>query len=139
MVSKLKNEYFLELVGYCLEDGNRMLAYQFATMGSLHNILHGVCVVPLRFNLIRALQRRQASGFWTRLHTDHFRHCLCREERSSGCRARSGPQLVAASEDSLWSGERARVPPRESPAVDCSSRYSIQQRSYIRRFQLQDC
>ena len=41
MVSKLKNEYFLELVGYCLEDGNRMLAYQFATMGSLHNILHG--------------------------------------------------------------------------------------------------
>lgn len=43
MVSKLKNEYFLELVGYCLEDGNRMLAYQFATMGSLHNILHGAC------------------------------------------------------------------------------------------------
>jgi hypothetical protein len=41
MVSKLKNEYFLELLGYCLEDGNRMLAYQFATMGSLHNILHG--------------------------------------------------------------------------------------------------
>ncbi|KAL6899736.1 hypothetical protein ACP4OV_006394 [Aristida adscensionis] len=41
MVSKLKNEYFLELMGYCLEDGNRMLAYQFATMGSLHNILHG--------------------------------------------------------------------------------------------------
>lgn len=41
MVSKLKNEYFLELLGYCLEDGTRMLAYQFATMGSLHNILHG--------------------------------------------------------------------------------------------------
>ncbi|XP_066331916.1 probable protein kinase At2g41970 [Miscanthus floridulus] len=41
MVSKLKNEYFLELLGYCLENGNRMLAYQFATMGSLHNILHG--------------------------------------------------------------------------------------------------
>uniref|UniRef100_N1QPC4 Serine/threonine-protein kinase PBS1 n=1 Tax=Aegilops tauschii TaxID=37682 RepID=N1QPC4_AEGTA len=41
MVSKLKNEYFVELLGYCMEDGNRMLAYQFATMGSLHNILHG--------------------------------------------------------------------------------------------------
>uniref|UniRef100_A0ACD5ZBI7 Uncharacterized protein n=1 Tax=Avena sativa TaxID=4498 RepID=A0ACD5ZBI7_AVESA len=41
MVSKLKNEYFLELMGYCMEEGNRMLVYQFATMGSLHNILHG--------------------------------------------------------------------------------------------------
>ncbi|KAL5212867.1 hypothetical protein ABZP36_023714 [Zizania latifolia] len=41
MVSKLKNEYFVELMGYCMDDGNRMLAYQFATMGSLHNILHG--------------------------------------------------------------------------------------------------
>ncbi|KAM0844163.1 hypothetical protein ACQ4PT_057253 [Festuca glaucescens] len=41
MVSKLKNEYFVELMGYCMEEGNRMLAYQFATMGSLHNILHG--------------------------------------------------------------------------------------------------
>ncbi|KAK1617501.1 hypothetical protein QYE76_023018 [Lolium multiflorum] len=41
MVSKLKNEYFIELMGYCMEEGNRMLAYQFATMGSLHNILHG--------------------------------------------------------------------------------------------------
>ena len=50
MVSKLKNEYFLELLGYCLEDGNRMLVYQFATMGSLHNILHGVCRRPVPFH-----------------------------------------------------------------------------------------
>ncbi|MQL97428.1 hypothetical protein Taro_030119 [Colocasia esculenta] len=27
MVSRLKNEYFLELLGYCLEDGNRILVY----------------------------------------------------------------------------------------------------------------
>nr|CAD1826169.1 unnamed protein product [Ananas comosus var. bracteatus] len=41
MVSKLKNEYFVELLGYCLEESNRILVYQFATKGSLHDTLHG--------------------------------------------------------------------------------------------------
>lgn len=41
LVSRLKHEYFLELLGYCLEDGNRILVYQYATLGSLHDILHG--------------------------------------------------------------------------------------------------
>ncbi|KAG0469483.1 hypothetical protein HPP92_016183 [Vanilla planifolia] len=31
----------MELLGYCLEDGNRILVYQFATLGSLHDLLHG--------------------------------------------------------------------------------------------------
>ncbi|KAF3338458.1 putative protein kinase [Carex littledalei] len=41
MVSKLKHEYFVQLLGYCLEDSNRILIYQFATLGSLHDTLHG--------------------------------------------------------------------------------------------------
>ncbi|CAA6658458.1 unnamed protein product [Spirodela intermedia] len=41
MVSRLKNEYFVELIGYCLEENNRILVYQFATKGSLHDVLHG--------------------------------------------------------------------------------------------------
>ncbi|KAI4310647.1 hypothetical protein MLD38_035610 [Melastoma candidum] len=41
VVSRLKNEHFVELIGYCLEANNRILAYQFATKGSLHDILHG--------------------------------------------------------------------------------------------------
>ncbi|KAF8396036.1 hypothetical protein HHK36_017648 [Tetracentron sinense] len=41
MVSRLKHDHFVELLGYCLEGNNRILAYQFATMGSLHDILHG--------------------------------------------------------------------------------------------------
>ncbi|WOL01004.1 hypothetical protein Cni_G09717 [Canna indica] len=41
MVSRLKNEYFVELLGYCLEANNRMLVYQFATQGSLHDVIHG--------------------------------------------------------------------------------------------------
>lgn len=40
-VSRLKHEHFVELMGYCLEANNRILIYQFATMGSLHDILHG--------------------------------------------------------------------------------------------------
>lgn len=41
MVSKLKHENVVELVGYCLDGDLRVLAYEFATMGSLHDILHG--------------------------------------------------------------------------------------------------
>ncbi|KAK1294913.1 Pto-interacting protein 1 [Acorus calamus] len=40
MVSRLKHENVVELVGYSI-DGSRVLAYEFATMGSLHDILHG--------------------------------------------------------------------------------------------------
>ncbi|KAL9377582.1 hypothetical protein Peur_028917 [Populus x canadensis] len=41
MVSRLKHENFVELLGYCVEGNLRVLAYEFATMGSLHDILHG--------------------------------------------------------------------------------------------------
>ncbi|KAF9601860.1 hypothetical protein IFM89_023625 [Coptis chinensis] len=40
-VSRLKHEHFVELLGYCLEANNRILIYQYATKGSLHDILHG--------------------------------------------------------------------------------------------------
>ncbi|VVB03222.1 unnamed protein product [Arabis nemorensis] len=40
-VSRLKNDNFVELLGYCVEGHLRVLAYEFATMGSLHDILHG--------------------------------------------------------------------------------------------------
>eukprot|EP00250_Pteridium_aquilinum_P016535 c23147_g1_i1 orf=289-1383(-) len=40
-VSRLKNENVVELIGYCLDGNLRVLAYEFATMGSLHDILHG--------------------------------------------------------------------------------------------------
>ncbi|XP_073273748.1 probable protein kinase At2g41970 [Primulina huaijiensis] len=41
LVSRLKNEHFAGLLGYCLEANNRILAYEYATMGSLHDVLHG--------------------------------------------------------------------------------------------------
>ncbi|KAI3902094.1 hypothetical protein MKW92_003605 [Papaver armeniacum] len=40
-VSRLKHEHFVELLGYCLDANNRILAYQYATMGTVHDILHG--------------------------------------------------------------------------------------------------
>ena len=42
MVSRLKHEHFTEMLGYCLEQNNRILVYQYATMGSLHDVLHGI-------------------------------------------------------------------------------------------------
>lgn len=41
MVSRLKHENVVELVGYCVDGSLRVLAYEFATVGSLHDILHG--------------------------------------------------------------------------------------------------
>uniref|UniRef100_A0A2P2LRR3 non-specific protein-tyrosine kinase n=2 Tax=Rhizophora mucronata TaxID=61149 RepID=A0A2P2LRR3_RHIMU len=40
-VSRLKHDNVVELLGYCIEGNLRVLAYEFATMGSLHDILHG--------------------------------------------------------------------------------------------------
>ncbi|KAI3819995.1 hypothetical protein L1987_13850 [Smallanthus sonchifolius] len=40
VVSRLKNEYIVELLGYCLEENNRILVYEYAPMGSLHDVLH---------------------------------------------------------------------------------------------------
>ncbi|KAK9725415.1 hypothetical protein RND81_05G141800 [Saponaria officinalis] len=40
-VSTLRHENFVELQGYCVEGNMRVLAYEFAKMGSLHDILHG--------------------------------------------------------------------------------------------------
>lgn len=42
MVSRLKHENMVDLLGYCVEGNLRVLAYEFATMGSLHDILHGI-------------------------------------------------------------------------------------------------
>ncbi|XVF84458.1 hypothetical protein PTKIN_Ptkin17bG0038600 [Pterospermum kingtungense] len=41
VVSRLKHDNLVELQGYCVEGNLRVLAYEFATMGSLHDILHG--------------------------------------------------------------------------------------------------
>lgn len=55
MVSKLKHENLVELLGYCVEGNNRVLAYEFATMGSLHDVLHGMKLyfLYLHYNWVR--------------------------------------------------------------------------------------
>ncbi|KAL6656322.1 hypothetical protein ACP70R_007148 [Stipagrostis hirtigluma subsp. patula] len=46
VASKLKHENFVEMLGYCVEGNQHLVAYEFATMGSLHDILHGRKGVP---------------------------------------------------------------------------------------------
>ncbi|KAG4204697.1 hypothetical protein ERO13_A04G054600v2 [Gossypium hirsutum] len=41
VVSRLKHGNFVELLGYCMEENNKILIYEHATMGSLHDVLHG--------------------------------------------------------------------------------------------------
>ncbi|XP_020959404.1 probable protein kinase At2g41970 isoform X2 [Arachis ipaensis] len=38
---RLKHDNFVEMIGYCLEANNKILIYQYASLGSLHDILHG--------------------------------------------------------------------------------------------------
>ncbi|KAB5537307.1 hypothetical protein DKX38_014840 [Salix brachista] len=40
MVSRLRHAHVLELFGYCVDDPLRVLAYEHASKGSLHDILH---------------------------------------------------------------------------------------------------
>ncbi|KAM7489329.1 hypothetical protein LguiB_026813 [Lonicera macranthoides] len=51
MISKLKHENVVELLSYCVDGGLRVLAYEYALNGSLHDILHGKCPVTLK-NLV---------------------------------------------------------------------------------------
>lgn len=41
MASRLKHERFIEMIGYCIEGSLRILVYEFSTLGSLHDKLHG--------------------------------------------------------------------------------------------------
>ncbi|XP_073279946.1 putative receptor-like protein kinase At5g39000 [Primulina huaijiensis] len=41
LVSRLKHEHFVRLLGYCVEANYRILAYEYATNGTLHDVLHG--------------------------------------------------------------------------------------------------
>ncbi|XP_012855538.1 PREDICTED: pto-interacting protein 1-like [Erythranthe guttata] len=41
IISRLKHENLVELLGYCVDGGLRGLAYEFDPRGSLHDILHG--------------------------------------------------------------------------------------------------
>ncbi|KAL4308183.1 hypothetical protein GQ457_01G029550 [Hibiscus cannabinus] len=41
MVSRLKHENVIELLGYCVDGSHRFLAYEYAPNGSLHDVLHG--------------------------------------------------------------------------------------------------
>ncbi|CAF2219360.1 unnamed protein product [Brassica napus] len=41
MVSRLRHENVIALVGYCVDGPLRVLAYEYAPNGSLHDVLHG--------------------------------------------------------------------------------------------------
>ncbi|KAL8473193.1 hypothetical protein ACS0TY_030134 [Phlomoides rotata] len=64
MVSKLKHDNLVELLGYCVDGNLRVLAYEFATMGPLHVILHDYKAKIADFNL-----SNQAPDMAARLHS----------------------------------------------------------------------
>ena len=53
MVSRLKHDNVVELLGYCVDGGLRVLAYEYASNGSLHDILHGKLLPGLQFESLK--------------------------------------------------------------------------------------
>ncbi|CAI9770255.1 unnamed protein product [Fraxinus pennsylvanica] len=49
MMSRIKHENFVELLGYCVDGNQCVLAYEYASNGSLHNILHVGAVKGLEY------------------------------------------------------------------------------------------
>lgn len=41
MVSRLKHDNVLQLLGYCMEGTVRILCYEYCANGSLHDYIHG--------------------------------------------------------------------------------------------------
>lgn len=63
MVSRLKHENFVQLLGYCVDGNSRILAYEFASNGSLHDILHGMCDdTSLIYTKLKTLERCLEQG-----------------------------------------------------------------------------
>lgn len=58
--SRLKHENFVELLSYCVEEDLRLVTYEYATLGSLHDYLHGMV---LAFPLISSSLSLVASIF----------------------------------------------------------------------------
>ncbi|KAL8457820.1 hypothetical protein ACS0TY_035624 [Phlomoides rotata] len=72
MVSRLKHDNLVELLGYCVDGNLCVLAYEFATMGSLHDILHEILDPAMYFFLKTTRPRLQILIFQiktTRLHS----------------------------------------------------------------------
>lgn len=57
VVSRLKHDNFVGLLGYCLDADNRILVYQFSTKGSLHDVLHGTFDRSIKSSPTKILQR----------------------------------------------------------------------------------
>lgn len=47
VASRLKHDNFVRLLGYTISGDLRVLVYEFATMGTLHDVLHGGSPSPL--------------------------------------------------------------------------------------------
>ncbi|CAA6663620.1 unnamed protein product [Spirodela intermedia] len=62
IVSRLKHENVVELLGYCTDGRLRVLAYEYATMGSLHDILHGNGITTLKSISMTHARSRSGNG-----------------------------------------------------------------------------
>lgn len=46
LLGRLHHRNLVNLVGYCVDKGHRMLIYEFMSNGSLANLLYSKCIAP---------------------------------------------------------------------------------------------
>ena len=56
MVSRLRQDNVVSLLGYCVDGPLRVLAYEYAPNGSLHDILHGMLLNVKKHLSFRAVK-----------------------------------------------------------------------------------
>ena len=47
MLSLLHHPNLVNLIGYCADGDQRLLVYEFMSLGSLEDHLHGICITDL--------------------------------------------------------------------------------------------
>ncbi|KAK7275440.1 hypothetical protein RIF29_16557 [Crotalaria pallida] len=71
MVSRLKHDNFVQLLGYCVDVNSRIHAYEFASNGFLHYILHGIWLETV---VLWRRINREGGGWWQRFRIANAHH-----------------------------------------------------------------
>ncbi|KAI3505615.1 hypothetical protein L1887_27748 [Cichorium endivia] len=76
MASRLKHDNLIELLGYCLDGDRKALAYEFASYGSLYDILHEPNAQAQPRPVLSWSQRSLVTWATPRLSEDKVKHCV---------------------------------------------------------------
>lgn len=139
LASKLKHENLVEMLGYCVDGNYRILAYEFATMGSLHDVLHGKTLsiqYPFHVTCAHIIFFRMSYSSVMDLHHIPLYN---RKKRCSRRAAWTCTWLDAEGQNCYWGCKRYRISAWEGSAFNHPSGHQIKQCTAVWGFQGKNC